>query len=193
MEKKSPAERTLKLWVKKIKIGNLLVEENNQKRHEKLIRMKTFHIFQWKVYSHEKLNTLKGVIRNRELSLWKQVITDYERIIIRKGGEEIQTHTYILISNKATIPKEMKIGYCLEKTEQYIPAHLRCYRCKKKKKIMDITCRAVKDVWHVEGVTRKVQTARGKIVLTKPNAQTAKRTILPIQELKIYTKERGKS
>ena len=39
------------------------------KHSKNLIKMKTFYNIKCKVYSHEKLNTSKGVIRNKELSL----------------------------------------------------------------------------------------------------------------------------
>ena len=45
---------------------------------------------------------------------------DYKSITIRRGGEEIQTYTYVLTFNKSVIPKEVKIGYCLKRVEQYI-------------------------------------------------------------------------
>ena len=28
-------------------------------------------------------------------------------------------------------PKELKMGYCLERVEQYVPAPLRCFKCQK--------------------------------------------------------------
>ena len=53
------------------------------------------------------------------------------RITIRRGSENLQTHTDILTFNKSIIPKEIKIGYYLEKVEQYIPIPLRCFKCQK--------------------------------------------------------------
>ena len=65
------------------------------------------------MYPYERLNTSKGVIRSREMSLatseriraalGKQRVTNYKRITIRKVGEEIQTNTYILIFNQPEI------------------------------------------------------------------------------------------
>ena len=61
--------------------------------------MKTFHDLKCKTYPHEKFNTSKGIIRNKELflatleeiktALEKQSIIDYKKITIRRGGEEI--------------------------------------------------------------------------------------------------------
>ena len=44
-----------------------------------------------------------------EIVLGKQGITGYKRITLRKGGEGIQTKTYILTFNKFIIPKEIKV------------------------------------------------------------------------------------
>ena len=89
--------------------------------------MKTFHIFIYKTYLHEKLNTTKGIIRNRGLSsttpeeiktdLEKQEVTDYKRIIITRRGKEILTHIYILTFCKPIVPQKVKIRYCLKKLE----------------------------------------------------------------------------
>ena len=50
---------------------------------------------------------------------------------IRLNYETIQTHTYILTFEKPSIPKEIRIGYTIERVEQYIPAPLRCFKCQK--------------------------------------------------------------
>ena len=55
---------------------------------------------------------------------------------------------------------------------------------------MDTIRRAAEDIQHEEGVAKMVQTIWRKIVLMKPNIQTAKRTILNFQELAICTKKR---
>ena len=36
-----------------------------------------------------------------------------------------------LTSNKPQTPKGVKIRYCLERVEQYVPALLRCFKCQK--------------------------------------------------------------
>ena len=117
--------------VKKTGNANLLVEFDSHKHAENILKMKTFHAKKSKVYPHEKLNTSKGVIGSKDLSLatareitaalgGKKGVTDYKIIIIKKGGEKIWTNTYSLMFNQPQIPKEVKIGYCLEKVERYI-------------------------------------------------------------------------
>ena len=127
--------------VKKTRNGNLLVEVDSRRHAENILKIKTFHTTKCRAYPHEKLNTSKGVIRSRELALatedeiasalGKQGVTNIKRISIKKGEERIQTNTYIRTFNKPQTPKDVKIGYCLEKVEQYVPAPLRCFKCQK--------------------------------------------------------------
>ena len=127
--------------LKKTRNGNLLVEVDSRRQAENILKIKTFHTTKCRAYPHEKLNTSKGVIRSRELALatedeiasalGKQGVTNIKRISIRKGEQRIQTNTYILTFNKRQTPKEVKIGYCLERVEQYVPPPLRCFKCQK--------------------------------------------------------------
>ena len=103
--------------------------------------MKTFQTTKCRAYPHDKLNISKGVIRSRELALvtgeeiasalGKHGVTNIRRISNRKGEERIQTNNYILTFNQPHSPKEVKIGYCLERIEQHVPAPLRCFKCQK--------------------------------------------------------------
>ena len=85
--------------------------------------MKTFHNVKCKAYLHDRLNTSKGIIRSRELSLDtpKEIKTALGNQgchrTIRSGGEDVETHTHtsILIFNKSVIPKEVKIGFYLKR------------------------------------------------------------------------------
>ena len=38
---------------------------------------------------------------------------------------------HILTFEKPSIPKEIRIGYTIERVELYIPAPLRCFKCQK--------------------------------------------------------------
>ena len=127
--------------VKKIRNGILLVDVDSRRQTENILKIKTFHTTKCRAYPHEKLNTSKGFTRSRELALatedgitsalGKQGVTNIKRISIRKGEERIQTNTYILTFSKPQTPKEVKISYCLERVEQYVPAYLRCFKCQK--------------------------------------------------------------
>ena len=76
-----------------------------------------------KTYPHEKLNSLKSIIRKGKLSLAKQEERNHPEeskgsmITIRRGGEVI-TITHILTFNKVIILTQVKIGYCLQSTKK---------------------------------------------------------------------------
>ena len=103
--------------------------------------MEKFHNLKCHAYPHAKLNTSKGVVRSEELSLAtpeeiemafkKQGIKEYRRLTICRDDETIMTHRYILTFEKPSIPKEIRIGYTIERVEQYIPAPLRCFKYQK--------------------------------------------------------------
>ena len=120
--------------------------------------------------------------------LRKQGITDFKRITIRKGGEEIKINTYILTFNWLKIPKEVKIRYCLERVEQYIPAPLRCFKCQKYRHHRK-SCRGHRTCTRCG---EKTPTAQRKIAQIKLNAQTVSKTIPLSQDLVTFIKKRGK-
>ena len=110
--------------VKKLQTGNLLVEVESKKHTENLLKMEKFHNLKCRAYPHAKLNTFKGIVRSKELSLAtpeeietafkKYGIKEYRGVTIRRNDETIQTHTYILTFEKPSIPKEIRIGYTIE-------------------------------------------------------------------------------
>ena len=127
--------------VKKQKNGTLLVEVDNKRQAEALLKTKTFYGKKIKTYPHQTLNSSKGVVKSSELSLCtldeiktglkSQGVTDVKRIAIRRDGKTIDTHTYILSFNTPKTPKEIKVGYTVVKVETFIPNPLRCFRCQK--------------------------------------------------------------
>ena len=111
--------------------GNLLVKADSQRQTENLLKMKNFYNSKYKTYPHARLNISKGIIRSRELALAteemaaameKQGVTNIRRVSIKKSSEKVETNTYILTFNQPQIPKVVKIGYCLERVEQYVSA-----------------------------------------------------------------------
>ena len=68
--------------------------------------MEKFHNLKCRAYPHAKLNTSKGVVRSKELSLAtpeeietafkKQGNKEHKRVTIHQNDETIQAHTYIL-------------------------------------------------------------------------------------------------
>ena len=127
--------------VKTLKNKTLLVEVEKEKHANFLLGMNTFHNLQIRAYPHKNLNTSKGVVRSKDLSvctieeikkeLNNQGIIDVRRISIKKENQTILTNTYIMQFDRPTIPKEIKIGYNIEKVEPFIPNPLRCFKCQK--------------------------------------------------------------
>ena len=84
-----------------------------------------------KTYPHKSLNISRGVVRSKELSLCtieeinrelkKQGGTEVKRVSIKKEGKTIETNTYIMHFNTPKIPEKIKVGYTMERIEQYIP------------------------------------------------------------------------
>ena len=106
--------------VKKTRNGNFLVEVHSQRKAEIILKMETFLMTKSKAYLNEKFNTSKVFNRSQE-QFWataeeirtfpeKQGVTDFKRITMMKGEEQIQISTYILIFNQPKIPKEVKLG-----------------------------------------------------------------------------------
>lgn len=119
----------------------LLIEVHNQKHAKSLLQTHKFHDINIKTYPHPTLNSSKGVIRNKELSLCttdeilnelkNQGVTNVKRISIKKNDEVIYTNTYILTFNSPQLPKTIDIGYVRTRVEQYIPNPLQCYKCQR--------------------------------------------------------------
>ena len=165
---------------------------------QKRLKIKTFHTTKCRAYPHEKLNTSKGVIRSRELALvtedekasalGKQGVTNIKRISIRKSEQRIQTNTYILIFNKPRTPKEVKIDYCLERVEQYVPALLRCFKCQK----FGYHREAYRGRQTCTKCSERTRTMQRKITWKKFDVQTANKIIRLTQELVQFTKTKKK-
>lgn len=127
--------------VKKLRNGTLLVEIENQKYANSLLKMNQFHNLKVKAYPHERLHFSKGVICSRELTLCSieeikkqlknQGVTEVKRITTKIEGKIKETNIYIMTFNTPTTPKELKIGYNIEKMEQYIPNPLKCFKCQR--------------------------------------------------------------
>ena len=128
-------------FVKKLITNTLLIEVEINPFSDLLLKQKYFYNLKIKVYSHNTLNSSKGVVRSPELSLCtlneiknnlrKQGVTDAKQISIKRSNQIIPTNTYILNFNTPKPPTEIKIGYLITKVETYIPNPLRCHNCQK--------------------------------------------------------------
>ena len=91
------------------------------------------------VTAHKSLNSSKGVIRNWELARTDPeeikenvpMITDVQRIVVKRNNTEIKTNTLILTFNTPKIPDSLKICYLNIPVSQYVPNPIRCYKCQR--------------------------------------------------------------
>ena len=131
------------ITVKKQQLKNqiLLVEVEKRNQDDFLLNMTRFHNITVKTYPHKSLNISKVVVRSKELSLCtieaikremrKQGVTEVKRASIKKEGKVIETNTYIMTFDQPKIPEKIKVGYTMERIEQFISNPLRCYNCQK--------------------------------------------------------------
>lgn len=127
--------------VKSLKNQTLLVECNTKNQAENLLGTKSFFNNKVRVYPHPTLNSSRGVIRCKELSvcslevikeeLADQGVTDVKRISIKRNGEVIQTNTYLLTFDRPVLPAQVNVGYLVVDVSVYIPNPLRCFKCQK--------------------------------------------------------------
>ena len=61
----------------------------------------------------------------------KQGVTEVKRVTIKKEGKFIETNTYIMTFDQPKILERIKVGYTMERVEQFILSPLRCYNCQK--------------------------------------------------------------
>ena len=117
--------------VKKLKNGNILVEVERKKTCRFSAENEDF--------SYQNHNASKGVVRSQELSfcpleeikkeLKPQGVTELKRVTIKLDDKIIDTNTNIMTFDLPTISPKIKIGYTMERVEQFVPNPLRCYKC----------------------------------------------------------------
>ena len=115
-----------------------------------------FHNITVKTYPHKSLDISKGVVRSKELSLCiieeiksemrKQGVIEVKRVSIKREWKIIEMNTYIMTFDQTKIiemntyimtfdqtkiPEKMKIGYTMERVEQFLPNPLQCFNCQK--------------------------------------------------------------
>ena len=125
--------------VKKLRNETILVECFTRQQSENLLKHKTFFQADVRIYPHKTLNSSKGIVRCKEMSLCSiteikdnlktQGVTDVKRISVRRHGEMRLTNTYILTFSSPTLPPSVKIGYMSVNVDLYIPNPLRCFKC----------------------------------------------------------------
>jgi len=127
--------------VKTLRDGKLLVECCKQQHSTNLLRCKKFVEIPVKVSPHRFLNTIRGVVRSRDLAatnedemlenLRPQNVTEVQRIKTCRDGVLVPTNTFILTFGSPTLPSSIKAGYLNVPVEQYVPNPLRCFKCQR--------------------------------------------------------------
>src|SRR5277367_4452298 len=133
---------SLKL-VKKLRTGELLVETENSKQAERLLKSKKLANVPVKTMVHRTLNiqSCKGVITVDELinvpeedildGLKDQFVSHVKRIHIRRDGVFQPTKSIILTFALKKLPASIKVGYLNCPIRPYVPNPLRCFKCQK--------------------------------------------------------------
>lgn len=119
--------------------GFLLLECNNSHQSTILQNTKSLNNIPVSITPHKTMNFSKGVIRCRDIhemtseniiaELHDQGVIDSRRISIKRDGQTIETHTYILTFNTLQLPKIINVGYQIVRVEKYIPPPLQCRHC----------------------------------------------------------------
>ena len=126
---------------KRLRDGSFLVECSRRAQAENLLRTTTFVDRPVHVSMHKTLNSSRGVIRCRELSLLSEAeirdelksqgVVEVHRVTVKKEGKVIPTNTLFLTFNRPDMPKELRVGYLKVKVDLFIPNPLRCFNCNK--------------------------------------------------------------
>lgn len=128
--------------IKMLRDGTLLMKTNNVSQAKNLIQISCLPgEINVSVSEHERLNTIKGVIFNRDLvsasdeelleQLKTQKVTEIKRLKKKIDGNEISTGTFFLTFNGTTLPEDVKAGYSRHQVRPFIPNPTQCYSCYK--------------------------------------------------------------
>ena len=180
IEKVISTRATLKN-VNKTKNDNLLEEVDSRRQEESILKMKTFHTTKCRAYPHEKLNTSKGVIRSRELTLTteeeiasalgKPGVIDIRRISIRSWH-----------STSLVLTRSWRSAIVSSSTSQ-LP-----WGASNAKNI-DTSGKPLEDDRHVQNAVKRTRTNWSKIAWKKLDVQTADKIIRLTQDLVKFTKK----
>ena len=117
--------------IKKLKSGDLLLEDDRQQQVENLLKTTKIFDLKVKISLHQSLNSSKGVIRcpelrpcsNKEIidNLTDQGVTGVRNVSVRKNGVLKSTNTYVLTFNTPILPKKIKVAFLSVNVEVYIP------------------------------------------------------------------------
>ena len=94
-----------------------------------------------KVTAHRTMNSTQGIIKCYGLrnmdeaeiaeNLKKQYVSKVTRFTIKKDGNIIPIHTYLVTFENINPPEKLKVGYISCEVSKYIQTPLRCKKCQK--------------------------------------------------------------
>ena len=129
--------------VKRLRQGEILVHCATRSQASNLMKLKAFAGCPCTVLPHRSLNSSKGIIRDRERCLQSlseddlvheladQGVTHVKRFTTKRDSGIVKTNTYLITFSCASLPREIKAGYCNIRVEVFIPNPLRCYKCQR--------------------------------------------------------------
>ncbi len=101
-----------------------------------LMQLKAFAGCPCTVLPHRSLNSSKGIIRDRERCLQSlseedlvreladQGVTHVKHFTVKRESGIVKTNTYLITFSCASLPREIKAGYCIIRVEVFIPTPL---------------------------------------------------------------------
>ena len=128
-----------KCTVKSLRSGLLLIEVDQKRHAEALLKIKAVQDIPVTVEKHNTLNMSKGIVHcdcldgltNEEIQmeLADQGVTEVFRFKKRDNGIMVPTSTFVMTFERSQRPTEVKIGYINAKVTECIPNPRRCFNC----------------------------------------------------------------
>ena len=127
--------------IKRLRSGALLVCVTNKSHSDNLLKTTKLVDVPVRVLPHRTLNSVRGVIRDREFiksseeeildELASQGVTEVRQIKVRREGVLCTTATVILTFGLHTLPSHVTCGWLRLQVDPYIPNPLRCFHCQR--------------------------------------------------------------
>ena len=127
--------------IKRLRYGDLLVCVTKKSHSANLLATNQLVDVPVRVLPHKTLNSVRGVIRDREFiksseneileELASQGVTEVRQIKVRREGVLCTTATVILSFGLHTLPSHVTCGWLRLQVDPYIPNPLRCFRCQR--------------------------------------------------------------
>ena len=127
--------------VTRMRSGDLIVKVTRKSHSDNLLKTTRMVEVPVQVSPHNRLNSVKGIIRSVQLletreeeileELQSQGITGVRRIKARREGVLQNTAAIILTFGLTVLPTHVKCGWMRLPVDMYIPNPLRCFQCQR--------------------------------------------------------------